>query len=140
MGARIIPTGVAVAAVCALLLAVNLPLAVVHVAIAVLSLGYDMTHPLLGGIVTDLPRRPDHRGQALGLNAFCLFTGFGLVSLVFEFLLPRGFTTALVIFGVAALLAAVAAVPAFTRRTGTVRVCQTNGSVTESVVTVSARL
>lgn len=103
----------ALAAVCALLLAIDLPLPAVALTIAALSLGYDMTHPLLGGIVTDLPRRPDQRGQALGLNAFCLFTGFGLGSLAFEVLLPTGFTTALAIFGAAALLATGAAVPAF---------------------------
>ncbi|WP_374213552.1 MFS transporter [Streptomyces sp. G1] len=57
--ARIIPAGVALAAACALLLAIDLPLPAVALTIAALSLGYDMTHPLLGGIVTALPRRPD---------------------------------------------------------------------------------
>ncbi|MFD0004116.1 MFS transporter [Streptomyces sp. NPDC127178] len=70
--ARIIPAGVALAAVTALLLAAPLPLIVVALVIAVLSLGYDMTQPLFGGIVTDLPGR---RGQALGLNAFSLWRG-----------------------------------------------------------------
>ncbi|MFE2341176.1 MFS transporter [Streptomyces sp. NPDC059431] len=111
--ARIIPAGVALAAACALLLAIDLPLPAVALTIAALSLGYDMTHPLLAGIVTALPRNSDQRGQALGLNSFCLFTGFGLGSLAFELLLPTGFTTALAIFGGAALLATLAAVPAF---------------------------
>ncbi|MGW1777446.1 MFS transporter [Streptomyces sp. NPDC002104] len=111
--ARIIPAGVALAAICALLLATDLPLPAAALTIAALSLGYDMTHPLLAGIVTALPRRPDERGQALGLNSFCLFTGFGLGSLAFELLLPTGFTTALTIFGAAALTATLTAIPAF---------------------------
>ncbi|MFE9566530.1 MFS transporter [Streptomyces sp. NPDC006487] len=111
--ARIIPAGVALASVCVLLLATDLPLLAVALVIAVLSLGYDMTQPLLGGIVTDLPGDHGRRGQALGLNAFCLFAGFGLGSLAFQSLLPAGFTVAFTVFGVAALLAAVAAVPAF---------------------------
>jgi predicted MFS family arabinose efflux permease len=101
--ARIIPAGVLVAALCALTLALDLPLPVVAVAIAVLSLGYDMTQPLLGGIVTDLPGT---LGQAVGLMAFVLFLGFGLGSLVFQALLPAGFPIAFAVFGAAALLAA----------------------------------
>ncbi|MEV5450341.1 MFS transporter [Streptomyces sp. NPDC052535] len=108
--ARIIPTGVALAAVCALLLATDLPLPAAALTIAALSLGYDMTQPPLGGIVTDLP---GHRGQAMGLNVFTLFTGFGLGSLAFQALLPAGFTAALTIFGATALLAAGIAVPLF---------------------------
>ncbi|MFF3159911.1 MFS transporter [Streptomyces sp. NPDC057910] len=107
---RIIPAGVALAALTALLLAAPLPLIVVALVIAVLSLGYDMTQPLFGGIVTDLPGR---RGQALGLNAFFLFTGFGLGSLIFQALLPFGFAAALTICGIPALIAAAAAIPLF---------------------------
>ncbi|GAA2882127.1 MFS transporter [Streptomyces mexicanus] len=108
--ARLIPAGVAVAAACALLLAAPLPLVAVALAVAVLSLGYDMTQPPLGGIVTDLP---GNRGQAMGLNVFTLFTGFGLGALAFQALLPAGFTTALTAFGLLALLAATLAVPLF---------------------------
>jgi predicted MFS family arabinose efflux permease len=108
--ARLIPAGVALASVCALLLAAPLPLAAVALIIAALSLGYDMTQPPLGGIVTDLP---GHRGQAMGFNVFTLFIGFGLGSLIFQALLPAGFPTALVAFGLAALVAAALAVPLF---------------------------
>lgn len=101
--ARIIPSGVLVAGLCALTLAVDAPLPVVVIAIAALSLGYDMTQPLLGGIVTDLPGTV---GQAVGLMAFVLFIGFGLGSLVFQVLLVAGFPLALAVFGTAALLAA----------------------------------
>jgi predicted MFS family arabinose efflux permease len=100
---KIIPAGVLIAALCALTLAMDMPLAVVAVTIAVLSLGYDMTQPLLGGIVTDLPGTI---GQSVGLMAFVLFLGFGLGSLVFQALLPGGFPLAFAVFGSAALLAA----------------------------------
>ena len=85
--------------------------------ITVLSLGYDLTQPLLGGIVTTLP---GNRGQALGLNAFALFLGFGLGSLIFQAVLTRGFTTAFVAFGAVALLAAAVAVPLFRPERATV--------------------
>ncbi|HEY9449196.1 MAG TPA: MFS transporter [Gemmatimonadaceae bacterium] len=107
---RIIPFGVALTAVCALLLAAPLTLLVVQVAIVALSLGYDLTQPLLAGIVTDLP---GNRGQATGLMAFTLFTGFGLGSLLFQVALTWGFTAALTVFGCAALVAAGVAVPLF---------------------------
>ncbi|MDA8319163.1 MAG: MFS transporter [Actinomycetota bacterium] len=108
--ARIIPAGVALGATCALLLATPLPLAAVVAVVAALSLGYDMTQPPLGGIVTDLP---GHSGQAMGLNVFTLFTAFGMGSLLFQAALPIGFSTALVIFGLTALAAAVLAIPLF---------------------------
>jgi predicted MFS family arabinose efflux permease len=108
--ARIIPAGMLVAAGCALVLAVGAPLPVVVAAIAVLSLGYDMTQPLFGGIVTDFP---GSIGQAVGLMAFVLFLGFGTGSLVFQAVLGAGFPVALAAFGAAALVAAAAAVPLF---------------------------
>jgi len=108
--ARLIPAGVAVGAACALVLAAPLPLLAVQVAIITLSLGYDMTQPPLGGIVTDLP---GNRGQAMGLNVFTLFTGLGLGALAFQALLPAGFPTAFIVFGAAALLAAALGVPLF---------------------------
>lgn len=92
----LIPAGLGVAAVAALVLAVTAPLIAAAVAVTVLSLGYDMTQPLLAGIVTQLaPERP---GQAMGLNVFCLFTGFGLGSLVFGVALRAGFPAAFVLF------------------------------------------
>lgn len=108
--ARLIPLGVAVSAASALGLALPAPLALVALLAAALSLGYDLTQPLLGGIVTDLP---GNRGQAMGLNVFTLFVGFGLGSLLFQAALTAGLTTALTIFGGLALLAAGLAVPLF---------------------------
>jgi predicted MFS family arabinose efflux permease len=108
--ARIIPAGVLVAAVCAFVLAAAVPFPVTVVAIAVLSLGYDMTQPLLGGIVTDLPGTT---GQSVGLMAFVLFIGFGVGSLIFQALLAAGFSVAFLVFGFIALLAAGIALPLF---------------------------
>jgi predicted MFS family arabinose efflux permease len=108
--ARIIPAGVALTGMCALLLAAPLPLITVQAAIVTLSLGFDLTQPLLAGIVTDLR---GNRAQAVSLMAFVLFTGFGLGSLLFQIVLTQGFTTALVLFGCAALAAAGIAIPLF---------------------------
>ncbi|MBC3193996.1 MFS transporter [Pseudonocardia sp. C8] len=111
--ARIIPLGLAVAAGCAALLAVEPALAAVQAGIITLSLGYDMTQPPLAGIVTDLP---GHRGQAMGLNVCTLFIGMGTGSLAFQaILLPAGFPTALGAFAVVALVAAGLAAGLFRR-------------------------
>jgi hypothetical protein len=42
-------------------------------AAVILSLGYDMTQPLFGGIITALGGK--RAGQAMGLNSFTLFVG-----------------------------------------------------------------
>jgi predicted MFS family arabinose efflux permease len=87
------------------------PLVAAAIAVTVLSLGYDMTQPLLAGIVTALggPRG----GQAMGLNVFTLFIGFGLGSLLFGEALRLGFGTALALFGATQFLAALVAIPLF---------------------------
>lgn len=66
----LVPLGLGISAVAAGLLMLDLPLLGAAVAVTMLSLGYDMTQPLLAGIVTALggPRR----GQAMGLNVFML--------------------------------------------------------------------
>lgn len=107
---RLIPAGVAVGACSALLLAAPLPVLAVAFVVLILSLGYDMTQPPLAGIVTDLPGPPE---LAVGLNVFTLFVGFGAGALLFQSLLALGFTTALLVFGGVALLAAGAAVRVF---------------------------
>lgn len=101
--ALIIPVGVALTGVCALSLAPVLPLSAVQVAIILLSLGFDLTQPLLAAIATDLRGA---KGQAVALMAFSLFTGFGLGSLLFEAALILGFSGALGLFGAVALIAA----------------------------------
>lgn len=108
---RLIPLGLAVAALAAGTLIAEMPIVVAGVAVTVLSLGYDMTQPLLAGIVTSIGgKRP---GQAMGLNVFALFTGFGLGSLLFGAALRFGFATTLAMFAAVQLAGAVGAVPLF---------------------------
>jgi predicted MFS family arabinose efflux permease len=92
----LIPAGLGLAALSALLLVPTWQIAFAVAAVTILSLGYDMTQPPLAGIVTALD--PKRAGQAMGLNVFALFTGFGLGSLLFGWALQLGFTKALVIF------------------------------------------
>lgn len=104
----LLPTGIAVAALSATALIPERSLLVAVVAVTALSLGYDMTQPLLAGIVTSLnPRRP---GQAMGLNVFTLFTGFGIGSLLFGRALQLGFGAALGMFAVVQFAAGIVAV------------------------------
>ena len=117
--ALLIPAGVALGGLAALLLSAPLPLIVAAVTVTVLSLGYDLTQPLLAGIVTDLPGQ---HGQAVALMAVILFCGFGLGSLVFQAILTLGFSAALIAFGASALLAAGLAIPAFAKERSVRRV------------------
>jgi predicted MFS family arabinose efflux permease len=74
-----------------------------------------MTQPLLAGIVTSFGgERP---GQAMGLNVFCLFLGFGLGSFIFGEALPLGFSVALGAFSAVQLLAGLAAIWLFGEET-----------------------
>lgn len=107
---RIVPSGVALTGACALLLALPLPLFGVRVAIVLLSLGFDLTHPQLAAIATNLQ---GDRGQTVALMAFALFVGFGLGSVLFQLALTSGFSVALVEFGVVAGVAAAIAVRLF---------------------------
>lgn len=95
---RILPIGLLISAFAAYGLTWDLPLVITAFAVMFLSLGYDMTQPLLGGIVTTLGgQRP---GQAMGLNVFMLFVGFGIGSLLFGRLLTLGFGQALTLFAI----------------------------------------
>jgi len=112
----LIPAGLGIAAVAAAVLIWDLPVLAAAVAVTLLSLGYDMTQPLLAGIVTTLGG-PQRGGQAMGLNVFTLFTGFGLGSLLFGAALSLGFNTALALFSVVQLGAAVVALRVFRAET-----------------------
>jgi predicted MFS family arabinose efflux permease len=107
----LVPVGIGLAALSAFLLVPASPLAVAAVTVTILSLGYDMTQPLLAGIVTALD--PKRAGQAMGLNVFALFTGFGLGSLLFGWALQLGFPMALMIFGGVQGTAGLAAIAVF---------------------------
>lgn len=107
---RLIPLGLVLAGASAMALALDIPIVAAPILVTLLSLGYDLTQPLLAGVVTDLGPR---RGQAVGLMAFILFVGFGVGSLVFGAMLPLGIATDLVIFGVGAVLAGASALVLF---------------------------
>ena len=94
--ARLIPIGLALGAIAATSLILKFPVVLAPVIAMTLSLGYDMTQPLFGGIVTALGGK--RAGQAMGLNVFTLFIGFGLGSLAFGALLRVGFEFTLGIF------------------------------------------
>lgn len=109
--ARLLPIGLGLGAIGAAALLAPLPLLLAAVAVTVLSLGYDMTQPLLAGIVTSLGgKRP---GQAMGLNVFALFLGFGLGALIFGALLRWGLSAALGTFAAAQAIAAMGSVTLF---------------------------
>lgn len=107
----IVPAGIIVAASSAFLLIPAWPMALAIIAVTTLSLGYDMTQPPLAGIVTALD--PKRAGQAMGLNVFALFTGFGVGSLIFGSVLQFGFTKALMLFAGVQALAGLVAVGLF---------------------------
>lgn len=111
----LIPSGLAIGGVAAAALVLDVPLVLAALGVTVLSLGYDMTQPLLAGIVTALGGRSG--GQAMGLNVFLLFTGFGIGSLLFGEALNLGFGVALAIFASVQLIAAMAAFPLFRSET-----------------------
>jgi predicted MFS family arabinose efflux permease len=97
------------------LLLADFPLMLAPVVAMLLSLGYDMTQPLFAGIVTSLGgKRP---GQAMGLNVFALFVGFGLGSLIFGEMLRFGFEAALGVFAIVELIAAICSLRLFRSET-----------------------
>ena len=108
---RIIPLGIFVAAVSAAALIPHSSSIWRPVIIAALSLGYDMSHPLLTGIITSV--NPARRGLSMGMNAFVLFSGFGLGTLIFEVVLRSGFAISLAVFAAAQLCLGFLAIPLF---------------------------
>jgi predicted MFS family arabinose efflux permease len=108
---RIIPLGMLIGALAGAAFIPRAPLLWPVAITAVLSLGYDMSHPLLAGISTSL--NPSRRGLAMGLNSFSLFSGLGLGALAFEPLLKYGFDTALAVFAFVQLCLAILAAHLF---------------------------
>ena len=117
--------GLGIGAMAAVVLIPDTPLVVAALVIAILSLGYDMTQPLLAGIVTALGGKR-RGGQAMGLNVFALFTGFGIGSFLFGEALRLGFEAALAIFGTVQMIITIAAIPLF--RSETHSISQTYGT------------
>lgn len=112
----LVPLGIGIGAAAAVLLIFDLHVFGAALVVTLLSLSYDMTQPLLAGIVTILGGR-QRGGQAMGLNVFALFTGFGVGSFVFGETLRLDFAAALAIFAALQTGAALAAIPLFRSET-----------------------
>jgi predicted MFS family arabinose efflux permease len=110
----LVPLGLTVAALSAAALILDIPLLAAALVVTLLSLGYDMTQPLLAGIVTQLGGK--RAGQAMGLNVFVLFTGFGMGSLLFGAIVPLGFGAAFAIFSSVQMAFGLAAFSCFAAR------------------------
>ncbi|MBE9166127.1 MFS transporter [Pleurocapsales cyanobacterium LEGE 06147] len=108
----LIPPGLGIAAIATAVMIFQVPLSVVIGAIAILSLGYDLTQPLFAAIVTDLGGSQS-LGQRMGLTVFTLFAGFGIGGFIFGEVLRLGFGPTLAIFSIVQLLATIAAIPLF---------------------------
>ncbi|WP_220472549.1 MFS transporter [Spirosoma foliorum] len=100
---RIIPIGILIGALSAILLSMNYSLVASCLFIATLSFGFELTHPLFAAIITTLSPK---KGAATGLFAFFLFMGYGLGSLVFSLIVTIGLNQAFRVFGTVALIAA----------------------------------
>ena len=105
----LVPTGLAVGAAGTLGFVPAWGVVSAAIMVLVLSIGFDLTQPLFAGIVTDLGG-PERGGQAMGLNVFLLFNGFGLGAFLFGELIRINFNSALVIFAISEFLLAIAAV------------------------------
>ena len=108
---RFIPAGLAAAALSAALLVPHSPLWVFMAVATLLSFGFDMSHPLLAGIATTLDDQ--RRAQAMGMNTFAIFLGFGLGSIVFGALSQKSMTGALAAFAAVQFVLAAGAVVVF---------------------------
>lgn len=92
----LLPFGIIISALSVGLLVFHLPIVFICILVTTLSLGYDLSQPLLAGIVTDFGK--NEPGQAMGLNVFMLFMGFGIGSLLFGALLTYGWPISLLTF------------------------------------------
>ena len=93
---KLLPLGLGLSALSTLILSFPLPLVFAAIAVTILSLGYDLTQPLLAGIITQVGK--ERAGQAMSLNVFMLFVGFGMGSYLFGLALNLSLSQALVIF------------------------------------------
>lgn len=107
---KIIPLGLFIGAVSVLLLSQNFNLAISCVLVALLSLGFDSSHPLFAAIVTTFSSK---KGTATGLFAFFLFTGYGLGSMVLSLIVNVGLEKAFQLYGFGILIAAICSIYVF---------------------------
>lgn len=95
---KLLPLGLFISALSSFIISLNTPLGLAALAVTILSLGYDLTQPLLAGIVTQVGK--ERPGQAMSLNVFMLFVGFGLGSYLFGLALQLSLTQALILFSI----------------------------------------
>lgn len=112
---HLLPLGFLISGLSVALIAFHLPLWLTCILVTTLSLGYDLSQPLLAGIVTDFGK--NQPGQAMGLNVFMLFMGSGIGSLLFGALIPYGWPVALLTFTCFQLVIAVIGFRVFKRET-----------------------
>ncbi|MBC7846903.1 MAG: MFS transporter [Flavobacterium sp.] len=93
---KLLPLGLAISAISVFILAFDIPLYIAAISVTTLSLGYDLTQPLLAGIITQVGK--ERPGQAMSLNVFMLFLGFGLGSYLFGLALQVSLVDALILF------------------------------------------
>ncbi|OJW77738.1 MAG: MFS transporter [Bacteroidetes bacterium 46-16] len=95
---KLLPLGLFISALSSFILSFNVPLSLAVIAVTLLSLGYDLTQPLLAAIITQVGK--ERPGQAMSLNVFMLFVGFGLGSFLFGLALQLSLIQALIIFSI----------------------------------------
>jgi predicted MFS family arabinose efflux permease len=106
--------GLTLAGLCALGLTTPVPVLGATFLITGLSLGLDLSHPLFSGIVSALD--PVRTAQAMALNTFMIFVGFGVGSVAFGAVYAAvGMTSALLAFGTFQLTLAAASLVLFDR-------------------------
>ena len=120
---KLLPLGLGLSALSSLLLVFNIPLGLAAFAVTILSMGYDLTQPLLAGIITQVGK--ERSGQAMSLNVFMLFVGFGVGSYLFGLALKLSLAQALIIFSIFQVTLTLMAFQLFRK--------ETNISITSSV-------
>jgi predicted MFS family arabinose efflux permease len=108
---RLLPSGLAIGALSSFALLLPISLTAAKIAVITLSIGFDLTQPLLAGIITQAGK--ERTGQAMSVMAFMLFTGFGSGSYLFGLALRLSLINALVIFSIFQLILAIIALPVF---------------------------
>ena len=99
---KLLPLGLLLSALSSSILIFNFPLVVARIAVITLSLGFDLTQPLLAGIITQVGK--EKGGQAMSVMAFMLFVGFGLGGYLFGLAMQLSLTDALIIFSIFELI------------------------------------
>lgn len=114
---KLLPIGLALSALSSCMLIFNIPLIAARISVITLSLGFDLTQPLLAGIITQVGK--ERGGQAMSVMAFMLFVGFGLGSYLFGLAIHLSLANALIIFSIFELILAAIAFHVFKKETFT---------------------